>query len=180
MNASQRPTYRDLGEDELQLLATIDRAEQIDSHYVVQDGSLRLVDGRVDVVGWYPTEVDDYVARLHELRAAGGDVVGAWNGASLLALASLDARPVGSDPHLMKLDMLHVDAGHRRRGIGRELIELLAERARRRGATALYISATPTRNTVDAYVRLGAVLADPPDPDLIALEPEDVHLVLAL
>jgi hypothetical protein len=45
---------------------------------------------------------------------------------------------------------------------------------------ALYISATPTRNTVDAYLHLGAMLADPPDPYLLALEPDDIHLILAL
>ncbi len=162
------------------MLATIDRAEHIDAHYVVENGSLRLISQPIDVAGWYPGELNDFVARLHELHAAGGVVVGSWKGSRLVAMASLDIRPVGDDPEVMKLDMLYVDVEHRRQGIGRQLIEMLAERARRSGATALYVSATPTRNTVDAYLHLGAVVADPPDPDLLALEPEDVHLILAL
>ena len=57
---------------------------------------------------------------------------------------------------------------------------MLAEQATALGATALYISATPTRNTVDAYVRIGARLADPPDPVRLAREPDDIHLLLPL
>jgi GNAT superfamily N-acetyltransferase len=172
--------HRDLSSDEFGLLATIDRAEQIDGQYVVDDGALRLVERRIDVAGWYPSELADYVARLHALHAAGGVVVGSWDDSRLVALASLDVRAVAQNPHVMKLDMLYVDLGHRHRGIGRQLVQLLAGRARDAGATAVYISATPTRNTVDAYLRLGARLADPPDPDLLALEPDDIHLVLAL
>jgi hypothetical protein len=55
---------------------------------------------------------------------------------------------------------------------------LLAERARALGASGLYISATPTRNTVDAYRRMGASVLARPDPDLLAREPDDVHLLL--
>ena len=63
---------------------------------------------------------------------------------------------------------MHVSRPHRGRGVARRLIAMLAEQATALGATALYISATPTRNTVDAYVRIGARLADPPDPVRLA------------
>ena len=75
---------------------------------------------------------------------------------------------------------MHVSRAHRGRGVARRLIAMLAERAAALGATALYISATPTRNTVDAYLRIGARLADPPDPVLLAREPDDIHLLLPL
>jgi hypothetical protein len=45
---------------------------------------------------------------------------------------------------------------------------------------ALYISARPTRNSVDAWRRIGAVLATAPDRDLLALEPDDIHLILVI
>lgn len=60
------------------------------------------------------------------------------------------------------------------------LTELAASRARSLGAAALYISATPTRGTVDAYLRMGAQLLRAPDPELFAREPEDIHLCLSL
>jgi hypothetical protein len=45
-----------------------------------------------------------------------------------------------------------------------------------RGAHRLYISATPSENTVNFYVRLGCTVAKEPDSDLSELEPEDIHL----
>ena len=42
------------------------------------------------------------------------------------------------------------------------------------------VSSTPTRATVDAYIRMGAERCPEPDPELFAREPEDIHLVLRL
>lgn len=52
--------------------------------------------------------------------------------------------------------------------------------AGKRGADFLYVSATPTENTVNFYFRRGCVLACPPDGELFALEPDDIHLVCAV
>ena len=60
------------------------------------------------------------------------------------------------------------------------LTKMLADQARSLGATALYISATPTRGPVDAYLRMGARVMAVPDPQLLAAEPEDIHLRLGL
>jgi hypothetical protein len=43
-------------------------------------------------------------------------------------------------------------------------------------ARRLYISATPSENTVNFYLRQGCVLARQIDPELFELEPEDIHL----
>jgi GNAT superfamily N-acetyltransferase len=71
-------------------------------------------------------------------------------------------------------------APYHHRGIGRQLPWRLAERARRVGATGLYVSATPTRDTVDAYRHMGAIVLETPDPALLALEPDDIHLLLPI
>ncbi len=76
--------------------------------------------------------------------------------------------------------MLYVSAEYRGRRIGRSLTQMTANLARSLGAVALYISATPTRGTVDAYLRMGANLLQAPDQELFAREPEDVHLCLTL
>ena len=52
--------------------------------------------------------------------------------------------------------------------------------ARELGAAFLYVSAAPTRHTVEFYLRCGARLAEDPDPELLALEPHDIHLELPL
>ena len=170
----------ELAADELAGLSTIDRSESIDGHYVVEHGVLRYVAAPVVVSGWQPGHAEELVERLHELVLAGGVVVGAWDGAALVGLAALDVRPVGGDERTMDLAVMFVGRAHRGRGVARHLIAMLAEHAAARGATALYITATPTRNTVDAYRRIGARLADPPDPAMLAREPDDVHLLLPL
>jgi GNAT superfamily N-acetyltransferase len=175
-----RLTARALAAGELTQLAAIDRAEEIDGHYVVEHGALCYVAAPVTVRGWYPAEAQGYIERLRDVVCRGGIVVGSWDGEQLVGVAALDVRPVGGDARTMDLDLMHVSRAYRGRGVARRLIAMLAERAAARGATALYISATPTRNTVDAYVRIGARLADPPDPLLLAREPDDIHLLLPL
>jgi predicted N-acetyltransferase YhbS len=175
-----RLTVRDLEPGEFERFGEIDRSERIEAQYVAEGGSLRLVAADIDVLGWFPSEVEGYIARLHAVHEAGGSVLGAFDGSALVAVASLDVSPVESIPPAMKLDLLHVSAPHRNRGIGKELTRILAGRAQRLGAEALYISATPTKNTVDAYRRIGAHVLESPDPELLALEPEDIHLLLPL
>ncbi|MGM7389077.1 GNAT family N-acetyltransferase, partial [Acinetobacter baumannii] len=44
----------------------------------------------------------------------------------------------------------------------------------------LYISATPSKRTVDFYIKHGAVVLKHPDRQLWELEPEDIHLLCTL
>ena len=66
----------------------------------------------------------------------------------------------------MQLAYLYVSRTYRGRGVGMRLFEAAASFAREAGAQALYVSATPTENTVDFYLNRGCVLAPEPDPAL--------------
>lgn len=48
------------------------------------------------------------------------------------------------------------------------------------GATHLYVSATPTGSAVGFYTSKGFAPTDTPHPDLLAEEPEDIHMILDL
>jgi GNAT superfamily N-acetyltransferase len=72
--------------------------------------------------------------------------------------------------------MLHVSRAYRRRGLGRVLFEKAAAQAKQLGAKRLYISATPSENTVDFYLHLGCEVTGEIDRDLFELEPDDIHL----
>ncbi len=183
--------YRELQVHEAQLLGTIDRSESIDGIYRATNGVLAFKELRQEIVSWSvmyeadtkytrPGQVAEYVAKLQVLMNSGGTVFGAWDERRLVGLGSLEPSGVGGDRGVMKLDMLYVSAGYRGRGIGRMLTELVANLARSLGATALYVSATPTRGTVDAYLCMGAHLLEARDPELLALEPDDIHLALSL
>ena len=172
--------YRKLLIHEAQLLASIDRAERIDAIYRIANGILELEETEQSVQPWGAGELASYVARLEAVFESAGSVFGAWDDGRLVGVGSLDPSSVGGHAAVMKLDMLYVDAGYRGRGIGRRLTDTLANEARARGATSLYISATPTRGTVDAYLSMGAKVLGSPDPEMLAREPEDIHLALKL
>ncbi len=172
--------YRILSPGEAPLIATIDRTEVIDGRYAIVDGTLTLTECHHVVTGWYPSEITDHVERIQHAVANGGRAFGAWHESDLVGLAALVVTPVGGDPSVFQLEPLHVSAPWRNQGIGKRLVTMVARAAHARGAESLYISSIPTRNTVDAYLRMGAVVLDTPDPKLFAEEPEDIHLSLAI
>ncbi len=51
-----------------------------------------------------------------------------------------------------------------------------AHKAKDLQARQLYISATPSENTINFYLRLGCVVTPEPNVDLLELEPDDIHL----
>jgi hypothetical protein len=59
---------------------------------------------------------------------------------------------------------------------GSALVGVARSEAIHRGAKRLYISATPSENTVNFYLRLGCELTSQADPELFELEPDDIHL----
>ena len=77
---------------------------------------------------------------------------------------------------MVQLKFLHVSSAYRGRGAGLQLYQAARARAAKAGARRLYVSATPSEHTVDFYLALGFVLSLQPDPQLFALEPEDIHL----
>lgn len=46
--------------------------------------------------------------------------------------------------------------------------------------TTLYVSATPSESAVGFYRSMGFAPTTEPDPRLFALEPKDIHMIMAL
>jgi ribosomal protein S18 acetylase RimI-like enzyme len=83
-------------------------------------------------------------------------------------------------PGLAQLTTLHTSQSHRRQGVARRLLEAVSKRAQAQGATALYVSATPSESAVGFYLSQGFQIAAEPNAEMFALEPEDIHLVRPL
>ena len=66
---------------------------------------------------------------------------------------------------------------YRGTGVGTRLFDAAKAIVRERGAPAMYVSATPTENTVNFYLHRGCRLAVPPDPVALELEPGDITFV---
>ena len=82
---------------------------------------------------------------------------------------------VGASTDLIQLAWLHAGRDYRGTGLGVKFFDKALRFARERGAAGLYISATPSENTVNFYQGRGATLLAEPDAELFALEPEDIH-----
>ena len=107
----------------------------------------------------------------------GGTLVGAFDAYTLAGFAIYQ-------PHLAEdmanLAVLHVSRYYRRKGIGSLLVGEVARLARVDGARRLYVSATPSGSTVEFYRSQGFKPTDEPSEALFALEPNDIHMILAL
>ncbi len=173
-------TGRTLAREEIASLWNIDRGEVIDNIYYLENGDLVLKPEHYDMQGWPPGDADLYTPILEDCFDRGGWFYGLFDDDRLVAMVVLESKFIGPHKDLLQLKQLHVSSAWRGQGLGRRLFDLAKAEARSRGASGLYISATPSEHTVNFYMRLGCTLAACLDPDLLALEPEDIHLECAL
>jgi predicted N-acetyltransferase YhbS len=169
---------RELQINEIDRIGEIQRKEEIRSHYKLKDGILTLVDN-IDHVNSFDTqELTNILDRQRKIKREGGLVLGAFEDQRIVGVVSVENKRRGFKLEYCKMDILYVSYDHRQLGIGKKLVDLSKEAATNFGASKLYISATPTANTVDFYLRLGAVLTTELDLELYQNEPDDIHLEL--
>ncbi len=169
---------RQLGRDELGRVAEIDRTEHIDVLYV-QDGE-RLAErpGRWDAPAW---ERDGHGG--HSIEAKERSLHGYLDIGGVAIAALVDGRLAGVGvvvphrrPRVAQLAFLHVSAPWRGTGIGSRLAAQLDDIARSAGDTAMVVSATPSKSTVDFYLGCGFHVTAHPLGELLELEPDDIHM----
>lgn len=167
---------RPLEKSDFDRVHEIDLSEDIRLTYRWADAQLRPEPRDVSRPRW------DRAAWQEKLRAwrihHPPDVwLGAFAGQQMVALASLR---YGLAPGTAQLTSLHVNRGHRRLGLARQLLERVTAMAEESGANALYVSAAETESAVVFYLSQGFQPTDTPDPRLFELEPEDIHMVRPL
>lgn len=168
------PLIRRLSPAELRRCVEIDVTETDDVVLIQHGRAIETTDhawrrSARDARAW-ASHVEGWEATL----ASGGVAWGAFAGERLAGLIVLRrrVRPPATD----QLEALFVDRAMRRRGIASALIAVLEAEARSGGATALVVSATPSRSAVGTYLRAGFAPSDDPVPELLEREPEDIHL----
>jgi predicted N-acetyltransferase YhbS len=169
-----------LQREEIPLIWQIDRREVIENIYYLREGKLVLEPEHYEMQGWPPGEAEHYTPILLDCYERGGIFWGAFEDEKLIGVAILESKFIGSQQDTLQLKFLHVSRDFRKQGIASKLFKLAIEKARAMGAKKLYISATPSEHTVNYYMRLGCVLAKEVDPELFALESEDIHLEYVL
>jgi len=172
--------YRELKPGEIDLIAGIDRGEEITAVYKFTNNTITLVPHQETVHRFDPAELHQIISTQYKIQQQGGVVIGAFDNQTLAGVASVENLRRGSTEVYYKMDILYVSKQYRGKKIGETLLLQCKEIAKRFGAEKLYISATPTKNTVDFYFRHGAVPAKETDMELFTLEPEDIHLELTI
>lgn len=173
---------RQMDASELGRIAEIDRSEHATRGYVYDGGRLRA-----ETVDWkvprWPLEgeafsVQAQMQRIVPVLRNGGTLLGAFDGVgTLVGFAVLRYRLA---ERMAQLDALFVSRPHRRQGIATRLLSRVVQLARADGAAELYVSATPSESAVGFYRSRGFELAGSVNPELYALEPEDIHMILSL
>jgi predicted N-acetyltransferase YhbS len=169
-----------LTRDEIELIWTIDRSEVHHHTYEVREGQLVRTPNYFEIPGWRPETVAKETPLLLDCFDRGGTFLGVFDAEALVGVGVLESARLGRAGDQMQLSYLYVSRAYRGRGVGTQLFEAAASLAREAGASALYVSATPTVNTVDFYLHRGCVLAPEPDARLLADEPDDIHLLYLL
>lgn len=173
-------TYRPLSTAELSDIKAIDRKEVITEMYKLSDGKLCTYSSNQVVDGFTENEIGEISHRQSKLISFGGIIIGAFDGTTLVGVASVEKTLRGPSKEWSKLDVLYVSNNFRKHGIGNTLLGLCKKIALSNSAKKLYISATPTKNTVDFYLKRNAMVVAEPDQELYELEPADIHLEIAL
>lgn len=168
---------RTLSRDEYIRVREIDVTETGDIVYGLRDGTLVEEHTHWERQPWSTTRCEEVAADWRATIDQGGTVLGAFDGDRLVAEAALV-------PHLTdtkaQLRSLHVSRAYRRQGIAHQLVEQISRMAREAGAQELYVSATPSPSAVGFYSSFGFTPTTMPHPDLLALEPDDIHMTMPL
>jgi predicted N-acetyltransferase YhbS len=167
---------RQLERHEIRDLWSIDRTERVEHVYRYENGELVLVPEHHETRRWPPGEPEHYGPILRDCLDHGGTCYGAFDREVLIGGAVLESRFIGPAKDQLQLKFLHVSNGHRWAGLGRTLFEMALTRARELDARRLYVSSTSSENTVRFNLGLGCRVTNEVDPDLFALEPDDIHL----
>jgi len=171
---------RELKENELPDIWAIDRREVVENIYYFRNGELVLEPEHWDVPGWPVDVASRFDPVFQECFKRGGSFWGAFKGEIFVGVAILESKFIGSQKDTLQLTYLHVSHDARKQGLGKKLFLLAAEKAKSLGARKMYVSATPSENTVHFYQNLGCTLAEEVDAEFFAEEPDDIHLEYAL
>ena len=171
---------RTLRRNEIEKVRNITRNEVVEQVYYLIDGKLVLKDEFYDMKGWNAAELDRSIARLYDICDRNGVLLGAFFGNRLIGVSVLESEFIGENKDQLQLYFHQIDSNFRHKGVGGRLFRKVVMEAKELGAKSLYISATPSKNTIGFYLHMGCRLVSKVNPELYVLEPKDIHLELLL
>lgn len=169
-----------LARSELDRIREIDRSEHVTGIYVIEKGNLRFIPQDNYVPNWTEEQHQTHIKMLAPKLQGEGKLIGALDDEKLVGVAVLGNDWLDEEKTMLQMAFLYVSNSYRGLGIARKLMDQICLHARTRGALQIYVSATETISAVHFYQRYGCKLVDQVHPELFALEPLDIHMVLEL
>ncbi len=178
----ERVTIKQLGNSAASRIGEIDRSEYVSVGYRQRGAELEAYPVAWNVPRWSEGDrgehsVGQRVRDLTRVLEQGGVMFGALDGEALVGYAVLWPK---LHEGTAELKALLVSRPYRRKGIATRLMEEVCRLARASGAKRLYVSGTPSESAVGFYLSQGFVPTSEPDPELLAQEPEDIHMIKEL
>jgi len=174
--------YSQLHHSDFNTVNCIDRRDYSDTWCVVKNGAIVSEHREFKHPGFTVAHWNHMMSRFADNVQNGVIILfGAFDAGTLIGLSGLELKKqYGPENNLFNIGPMWISEGYRRQGIGKQLFAMMKQEARNRNIKYLYVSATPVPATVKFYINEGCVLLNKPDPELFALELEDIHLVLTL
>ena len=115
-----------------------------------------------------------YVESWKPILEKGGAAIGAFVGDALVGIAVLHLHLT---KNMAQLAALFASKDYRRLHVAQRLTEEAVRLARQSGASAFYVSATPSESAIGFYRSQGFEPTAQVNKELYELEPEDIHMV---
>ncbi len=172
--------YHLLNKEEVNRMTEIDRTEVINNIYYYKESKLDLKEEHWQIPRWNQQQIQTHIISLLDIDDKGGQIFGAFMDSRLVGIIALDNEFIGRKKDQLDIAGFWVSKVYRKKGVGTALIELVKKKAKKIGAKKLYVSATPSKNTVNFYMKRGFKLAKEIDQKKYEQEPEDIHMELKL
>ncbi len=168
-------TYRELVIDECERIREIDASQFIKRAWRESNGVRKLVEINYHDPD-FPYGYENHLATLKETVKLGGFAMGAFENQRLVGFCSVDKRLFGNHCKYALLDQLFISNEHRRKGIGKKLLLLSADKAKLLGADKFYICAGSAEETIAFYFSIGCVEAKEINKELYEKDTRDYQL----
>ena len=174
--------FRPLKHHEISKFTEINRFERIEEIYYHRDNEL-IIEKEYYTIEQFSNINQDYLDVLTECYDNNGILIGAFeqhtDHIKLIGLGSMGGNVIKGTKDILQLEHLYINSSHRHQGVGKKIVSMLKDEAKRLGAKKLYVSSIPTKSSVDFYRSVGFELTMPIK-ELLELEPEDIHMGLVL
>lgn len=170
-------TYKDISNDDInfELFEKYKRYQEVKQCWRKIDGKWVLKDISF-IEDWNDKDKLYLVNCLKNTINQKGSVIGAFDNNLLVGFSSIENNFFGQNKEYLQLSSLHTSKEYRGHGIGKQLFILSIQKAKKRGAKKLYISAHSSKETQAFYKSVGCGDTLEINKTLYDKEPYDCHL----